>query len=267
MAIARNVNGDEVRGLRSQGWSLNKIAEHLRVSQSTVRHHTKDMVRRAPTQKREYRRANMSDGVPLEPSRELAYLIGVICGDGCISPMPRTYQLTISCDTYYPELIATYKTLVENLLKRPASLDLNVEGTCAQVRLSDKHLPVLLGLPAGAKPQDYPVPEWIFGDLDYVRPFIRGLIETDGNIYHEFRNNGWCSRCIFTAKIESIMSAFLRGTALLGYDFRFVPAHYQARFTRTALVKQLALELDMTKNRVYIQKPKSAQLTEEIDAE
>ena len=267
MAIARNVDGDEVRTLRSQGWSLNKIAEHLRVSQSTVRHHTKNMVRRTPTQKREYRRANMSDGVPLLPSIELAYLIGVMCGDGCISKLPRTYQLTISCDTFYPELIATYAALVEKLLKRPTSLDLNAKGTCAQVRLSDKHLPILLGLPPGKKPQDYPVPEWIFDDLNYVRPFIRGLIETDGNIYHEYRNNGWCSRCIFTAKIESIMTAFLRGTSMLGYDFRHVPAHYQARFTRTALVKQLALELDVTKNRVYIQKSKSAQLPKRLDTE
>ncbi len=267
MSIARNVDGDEVRALRSQGWSLNKIAEHLRVSQSTVRHHTKNMARRAPTEKRAYRRANMSDGEPLLPSVDLAYLIGVICGDGCIVSMPRTFTLSVSCDTFYPELITTYTALVTKLLKRPASVYTNPEGTCTQVRLSDKHLPQMLGLLAGKKAQDYPVPEWIWSDLDYVRPFLRGLIETDGNIYHEYRNNGWCSRCIFTAKIESIMTAFLRGTSMLGYEFRHVEWCYQARFTRTALVKQLALELDLTKNRVYIQKPKSVLLPKTLDTE
>ncbi len=63
------------------------------------------------------------------------------------------------------------------------------------------------------------------------------------------------------------MTAFLRGTSMLGYDFRFVPAHYQARFTRTALVKRLELELDLKKNRVYIQKPKSVLLPEALDTE
>ncbi len=259
MAIARNVDGAEVRSLRLQGWSLNKIAEHLRISQSTVRHHCGSIAIKVPLQKREYRRANMSDGEPLPPSTDLAYLIGVICGDGCISRLPRTYQLSISCDTSYPELIATYTQLIEKLLKRPASHDLNARGTCAQVRLSDKFLPQLLGLPAGAKPQNYPIPEWIFSELDYVRPFIRGLIETDGNVYHEFRNKGWCSRCLFTSKNESITAAFMRGTALLGYSFRLVPQQYQMRLTITREVHKLAKELDLKKNRVYIQKPKSAE--------
>lgn len=262
MAIARNVDGDEVRALRRTGWSQLKIAEHLRISASTVRYHCKGIVVKNPSEKREYRRAGMSDGEPLLPSVDLAYLIGVICGDGCIISMPRTFTVSISCDTFYPELITTYTALITKLLKRPASVYTNPEGTCTQIRLSDKHLPQMLGLPAGKKPQDYPVPEWIFGDLDYVRPFIRGLIETDGNVYHEYRNNGWCSRCIFTAKIESIMTAFLRGTSMLGYELRHVDWCCQARFTRTALVKQLALELDLTKNRVYIQKPKSVLVPE-----
>jgi len=210
----------------------------------------------------------MSDGVALCPSAELAYLIGVICGDGCISAMPRTYALTISCDTRYPDLITTYVALMEHLLGRKPTVRAGKGGTYFEIRLYSKHLPVVLGLTPGAKQQDYSVPEWIFGDLNYVGPFIRGLIETDGNIYHEYRNKGWCSRCLFTAKVESIMTAFLRGTSLLGYEFRLVPHQYQARLTRTALVKQLALELDLTKNRVYIQKPKSTKsgendLTEE----
>lgn len=254
MAIARNVDGDEVRSLRLQGWSQLKIAEELRISASTVRYHCRGIIVKIPTQKREYRRATMSDGEPLPPSTDLAYLIGVICGDGCISRLPRTYQLSISCDARYPELIETYVDLIHKVLGRVAKKDPTAKGTCVQVRTGDKFMPVLLGLPAGAKQQNYPVPEWIFSDLDYVLPFIRGLIETDGNIYHEYRNGGWCSRCLFCAKNEAIMQAFLRGTQMLGYEFRRVG--HDARFTRTALVKQLSCELDLKKNRVYIQKPK-----------
>ena len=53
------------------------------------------------------------------------------------------------------------------------------------------------------------------------------------------------------------MQAFLRGTQLLGYEFCRVG--HDARFTRAVLVKQLALELDLKKNRVYIQKPQAIQ--------
>ena len=261
MATARNVDGDEVRELRQKGWSLLKIAEHLGISQSTVRHHTRGIVVKEPCEKRLYQRANMSDGVPLPPSVDLAYLTGVICGDGCISQLPRTFALTISCDARYPELIETYTALIEKLLKRRPTVRSGNGGTYFEIRLYSKQLPTVLGLVPGAKQQDYPIPEWIFSDLDYVRPFLRGLIETDGNIYHEYRNKGWCSRCLFTARVESIMTAFLRGTSMLGYEFRLVPHQFQARFTRTALVKQLALELDLKKNRVYIQKPKSTQVS------
>lgn len=265
MAIARNVDGDEVRSLRLQGWSLNKIAEEMRISQSAVRHHCRGLVVKVPSQKREYTRANMSDGEPLPPSADLAYLIGVICGDGSLSFMPRTCALTIACDARYPELIETYCNLVGRVLDRKPSIYTGNGGTYFGIRLYGKSLPALLGLPAGAKQQDYPIPEWIFSDLSYVRPFIRGLIETDGNVYHEYRNKGWCSRCLFCAKNESIMQAFLRGTRMLGYEFRRVG--HDARLTRTALVKQLTLELDLKKNRVYIQKPKSVNLPEKLDTE
>lgn len=52
---------------------------------------------------------------------------------------------------------------------------------------------------------------------------------------------------------------------MLGYEFRRVGV--DARLTRTALVKQLALKLDLKKNRVYIQKPKSTILSKQLDTE
>lgn len=124
--------------------------------------------------------------------------------------------------------------------------------TYAEVRINSKDLPQILGLPTGAKQQDYPIPAWIWEQNSYLRFWVRGLIETDGNIYHEFRNGGWCSRCLFTSKTASILDSFLRATHRLGYPFRKV--RFEARLTRTALVKKLALELDITKERTYIQK-------------
>lgn len=254
--MARRIDSDDLadrcRELRLAGQSQPLIAQTLGVSQSTVRYHTRGIVIKVPKTKKVYRRDDMLDAEPLPPSDKLAYFIGVICGDGSLCQAPRTVQLCISCDTRYPDLIETYCGLILDLLGRKAKVtDYN---TYAQVRINSVDLPQILGLPTGAKTQDYPIPEWIWEQDSYLRFWVRGLIETDGNIYHEYRNGGWCSRCLFTAKNRAIMDGFLRATHRLGYPFREVSSQFQARLTRTALVKKLALELDITKERTYIQK-------------
>ncbi len=255
--MARRLNSDGLhnrcRDLRLQGQSQPLIAQTLGVSQSTVRYHTRGIVVKIPKTKRAYRREEQLDETPLPPSDKLAYLIGVICGDGCLFQAPRTVQLCISCDMRYPELIETYSDLLYELLGRKAII--RRRETYAEVRINSNVLPQILGLPTGAKAQDYPIPEWIWEQDSYLRFWVRGLIETDGNIYHEYRNGAWCSRCLFTAKNAAILDGFLRATHRLGYPFRQV--RYEARLTRTALVKKLALELDIAKERTYIQKSRT----------
>ncbi len=253
MKSASNHLHNTCRDLRLKGQSLRLIAETMSVSCSTVRYHTRGIVVSEPKAKRIYQRENqMSDATPLPPSDQLAYLIGVICGDGCLHQGPRHVQLSISCDGRYPDLISVYCDLIHYLLGREAGVSWRNGGTYAEVRISSNILPQLLGLPTGAKAQDHPIPAWIWEQDSYLRFWVRGLIETDGNIYHEFRNGGWCSRCLFCAKNAAILDGFLSATHRLGYPFRKVG--YDARLTRTALVKKLALELDITKERTYIQK-------------
>lgn len=255
--MARRLDSDDLaercRDLRRAGQSLNLIAQTLRISQSTVRYHTKGILVAKPKSKVVYQRDEMLEEIALPPSDKLAYLIGVICGDGCLFQGPRTVQLTISCDVRYPDLIETYSGLILDLLGRKALV--RWHETYAEVRVNSKALPQILNLPTGAKAQDYPIPQWIWEQDSYLRFWVRGLIETDGNIYHEYRNGGWCSRCLFCAKNAAIMEGFLRATHRLGYPFRQVG--YDARLTRTALVKKLAVELDITKKRTYIQKSRT----------
>ena len=244
--------GDRCRDLRRSGYSQNLIAETLGVSASTVRHHTRGITVKVPKTKRVYHRDTMLAPEPLPPSDRLAYFIGVMCGDGSLSQAPGTVQLCVSCDTRYPNLIEIYCDLIFELLGRKAKvMDYK---TYVQVRINSVGLPKMLALPTGAKAQDYPIPKWIWEQDSYLRFWVRGLIETDGGVYHEYRNGGWCSRCLFTAKNRAIMDGFLRATHRLGYPFREVSSQYQARLTRTALVKKFVQELDIQKERTYIQK-------------
>ncbi len=256
MAAHRDIDGARCAQLRREGWSLRLIARKLGVGQTTVRYHTQGIVPVEGVKARTV--ASQRYGAvpePLLPSADLAYLLGVICGDGSLSPMPRTYKLGISCDARYPELIERYCDLIARLTGKKVAVCSRKNGNYFEICAYGKFLPLLLGLPGGAKKADYPVPQWVFFDLDFVRPFLRGLIETDGGVYHEFRNGGWASRCIFTNLNPSIMDAFFHAASLLGYEFR--RCGKDARLTRTAQVKQLVAELDLKKQRVYIQKGSS----------
>lgn len=213
-------------------------------SASTVRRWTRDVEVAAPALHRPYRRAGALEAKALPPGEELDYLLGVICGDGNLWQAPRSVELSISCDAKYPELIETYRELIEHVIGKAPRVVWRGGGTYAEVRVCSKALPEMLQLPTGAKGDDYPIPSWIWDSPRTIRFFLRGLIETDGNIYHEYRNGGWASRCRFTAKNPAVMKAFLHGTSLLGYEFRRVG--FDARLTRTAEVERLIRELDLS---------------------
>ena len=254
MARTQNAQSRErCRELRQQGYSLHRIAEEIGVSLATVRYHAGHILLDAdvPVKKRPYVRRGMlpEASEPLPPSEDLAYLIGVLSGDGCLSHTV-TCKMVILCDARYPDLIAKYVCLVECVLGRAPKVMSRKNGRYFEICLYGKSLPILLGLPCGVKSASgYTVPEWIFERPEFMRKFVLGLIETDGGVYHEFRHGGWCSRCLFTAFHEPILEAFLRATAALGYNFR--RCGNQARLTVTSEVKRLVVELDVTKVRVY----------------
>src|SRR5438270_159665 len=96
---------------------------------------------------------------PLQPSEDLAYLIGVISGDGCLSRVSRTYKLLIACDIRYPDLIDKYVDLVSRLIGSKVSINWRKDCKCADVYTYSNKLPILLDLPVGTKTKNgYAVP-------------------------------------------------------------------------------------------------------------
>jgi len=248
MAASQNSQSrEQCIALRTQGYSLRYIAEALGVSQATVRYHTRAVL--SPEDPISRREAS-APTQPLPPSESLAYLIGVISGDGSLSQQPRTYKLAIACTTAYPGLIETYTRLITDLTGYRARVLTRPEGNWVEVRTYGKHLPLLLGLPCGAKKlSGFTVPEWVFDQAAYVRGFLRGLIETDGGVYRTYHHGGNFSYCVFTARHEILMEAFLRGVVYLGYEFR--RRGDTARLSRTAEVARFVEEVGITKLREY----------------
>jgi hypothetical protein len=121
---------------------------------------------------------------PLEPSCDLAYLLGVIAGDGCIYKHKRTCELIITCDTRYPDLIAIYSNLVAKLIPGRVRVVYAKNRKYASIRICNSHLVSLTGLSTGPKAHSgFELPEWVFSSTTYVKWLMRGLIETDGGVY------------------------------------------------------------------------------------
>ncbi|MBI4786621.1 MAG: hypothetical protein HY782_06200 [Chloroflexi bacterium] len=188
-------------------------------------------------------------GAELSPSWDFAYLIGVIAGDGCITRAGHVYKLEISCDAAYPE-ISTYHDLIAMVTGLRVNVYKAKGRQCFRVVANSAELPTLLGLPPGAKSRSgFTIPEWIFEDLEYVKAFVKGLIETDGTVARVHRHAGWYSHVHFSAANPVIMAAFLRAMSILGLSFRVNGP--KAYLSNTAQSEQLVADLGITKRKVY----------------
>jgi len=250
-----NRSRDECIALRRQGHSLRLIAETLGVSQSTVRYHTRNLQRGEKTlQTRAYRRADAVTLNAISPCEDAAYLLGVIAGDGGLAATSRTCKLSIACDLRYPHLIEKYVALVERVVGKKTSVVLRAKGgkapTWADVYVYHKDIAKFLDLPCGSKMLNLVTfPEWLWTEQAYARAFLRGLIETDGGVYRTYHNGGEYWYCLFTAKVAGVVDAFEKSVVYLGYEFK--RSGPQFRLSKTAKVKALVAELELSKVRCY----------------
>ena len=233
--------------LRRQGDSLRLIAQKAGLSLSAVRYHVRDI----ETETRNLRAPSGRKPKPfrpfLLPSEDFAYLIGVFAGDGCLSRLPRTYKFSIACDNRYPDLIAKYAALLERITGCPPIVQPRNESKATDVILHGIDLPTLFGLPCGRKTESgFQTPAWVFEDQQYLKAFVRGLVETDGGIYKRNRpDKGRTWECIFVAYNAQIMADFLKAASLLGYCFRHNGV--RASLSNTAEVRRFMEDLEITK--------------------
>ena len=162
--------------------SIRKIASQLEVSPSTITRILRETNLRSKTE------AALNRYEPLSlhgTHEELAYLIGVYLGDGCLVQNSRTELLDIACDAKYPELIDKYVVLVKQVFGKFPSLQEDTASNCFHIRLYGRGISSTLGMKIGSKnKQDLHIPEWIKENKSFTRFCLRGLFETDGYIHH-----------------------------------------------------------------------------------
>ena len=122
--------------------------------------------------------------------QNLAYIIGVALGDGNLSnPNKRATRLRVTCDSSYPTLAKEIETALRLLF--PTNTVSRVKkkgGTCFDISVYSNKLNEYMSWQVGLGSkhiQNAHVPHWILDDIQYIRPCLKGLIQTDGSIYTE----------------------------------------------------------------------------------
>lgn len=133
-----------------------------------------------------------------------AYVVGLAIGDGNLSnPNGRATRLRITCDDRYPALKLRIQKTLQKLLPQNRVGVVQNKKNCSDVYVYSNHLEKLLGWKAkgGSKfIQQVKTPNWIKSRSEYIIPYLRGLIETDGAIYTD---RGY-PMVIFTSILEGL---------------------------------------------------------------
>lgn len=140
-------------------------------------------------------------------TNELAYLIGVMCGDGSICK--DTYELVIAVS--YKD--KDYSTFLVNLAKKIFDKKFSTFNCPRCIKLYFKNkiihtfLTKVVGLQKGIK-KGFKIPHLLKRDYDLQKEFVKGFFDTDGSIY--IRTNRNYPRIALYQKTKEILKDIQR---------------------------------------------------------
>ncbi len=118
-----------------------------------------------------------------EQNKCLAFLIGMIWGDGHLQEYRRTEALKISLGTDKPELIWYTKRMLEQIVGKKASVYKARDEECAHIQIYQKHLSERFGIPTGDRGNvKVELPSWVTEKEKYLIECLRGLFEAEGSL-------------------------------------------------------------------------------------
>ena len=156
-------------------------------------------------------------------NEELAELVGIMFGDGCLSVAAKKHLIYISGhkvdDLQYHTI--TTKSLFKNVFNKEVFISFRKDENALFIRFSDKLIFdrfTSLGLPVGRKYGALKLPAFC-EETQLFFAFLRGLFDTDGCVVlsKQHRQDPYYPRLEITSKSESFMKEIL--TKLRKLDF------------------------------------------------
>ena len=180
-----------------------------------------------------------------------AYIIGVALGDGNLScPNGRATRLRITCDTRYPKIAEEITHALQSLFPDNKVAFVPRETSYFDISVYSNKLDALLPWKVGCGSKSMQVahvPVWIMQNPSYIKACLRGLLQTDGSIYHD---RGYLM-VNFTNIILPLVEDVVVMIQTLGFNPRFSKTmqksgklKYTVRLARNtgAFLKRIALE-------------------------
>jgi len=162
--------------------TIGEIATYLEMNQSSVYQRLLRLgIKPTPFKKKRYRNNNFNVIIPKRYSSELAEFIGILLGDGHITPT----QVVITLGNKEMGYVGYICDLMEKLFKVRPKASITKDGYSIVYLGSAKVVRWLLemGLSFNKVASQVDVPTWCFRNKMYLRSLLRGLIDTDGSVY------------------------------------------------------------------------------------
>ena len=130
--------------------------------------------------------------LPDYPTPELAEIIGIMLGDGCLYQDKKLKFHTVIC---FNKNETSYLDYVKNLFEkyfypyRFSLQELENEFFLRNISKVIGRILLLVGIKAGNKVKNkVMVPKWVFGDRKFIISLLRGIFDTDGCVYRKYDN-------------------------------------------------------------------------------
>lgn len=163
-------------------------------------------------------------------NEDLAFLIGMILGDGHIDKFERTELLQVTLGTDKPELWHYTSELVRSLFEKEPTLRFR-ESKCVDIRLYQKFISRRFGIPHGARGRlKLKVPSWIARSHKFTLAYLRGLFEAEASL--SIHNPTYTYNLSFSNRNESLLDIVENLLSGLGF-------HPERRWNAVRLRKKL----------------------------
>ncbi len=153
----------------------------------------------------------------LKESVDLAFLIGLVLGDGNISKFPRVECLRLTLGTDKPQLALYAVESIKKVFNKTPSMIKRSNSNCYNVTLYQKNISKRLDIPLGSRGKlKIQLPFWIWKHQKYTIAILRGLFEAEASYcVHE---PTYTYNFEFTNRNCSLLDEVERGLKILGYN-------------------------------------------------
>jgi hypothetical protein len=153
---------------------------------------------------------------PLTQDKTLAFLTGLILGDGHLRKFPRTELLSITLGTNRPLLYQHAAKVVENIFRKKPATRHRKDAACVDIRLYQNNLSARLKIPTGARKNlDIKLANWIWDKEEFLIESLKGLFEAEGSF--SIHQKTYTYNFSFSNRNTSLLDEVEKALYLLGF--------------------------------------------------